>query len=536
MALVLAGTLVPVADHLPDQFAGRVYIGDDGRIDAVRKAGARAPSGFRDAPVVETDAAIYPGLIDLHSHTAYNTLPLWTEPGRVDPWAHHNSWTGAGSYHEKVVWPTGVLGYAAGPALLAYIGLKALVGGTTAIQGSVSKPKLRFPWVVRIVENEEVGDLDDPVRAATLTTTNPTKLKGYVDDMGEGKGFIYHCAEGRQGTVVTKEFDAVAAALGLRSELIAVHCTALTRADFDRWAPNAGTVVWSPFSNLWLYGVTTDVVAADRAGIRIALGSDWSPSGTKHLLGELKVADLHNRQSLDRWFSDRRLVEMATANPGAALAGPWRTEVGRLVQGALADVVVVSRRHERNPYRNLIEATERDVRLVVIGGRACYGTAGLMTAAGATPMGAVRVAGESRRVSIGRPAPSPPRPGDPAEQWSVAEIRRTLDEVRRNPARSVASARGAIDAWAAAAAGGRADGRADGGGGGDLAPAPPLVVVPDVPGDETMVGGLPPDPSTTVIPPLDSLVHDDAFFRSVSRNPIHLGQLDGLAAYYGSGA
>ena len=51
-----------------------------------------------------------------------------------------------------------------------------------------------------------------------------------------------------------------------------------------------------------------------------------------------------------------------------------------------------------------------------------------------------------------------------------------------------------------------------------------------------MVGGLPPDPATTVIPPLDTLVHDAAFFRRVADNPIPQGQLDGLARYYGRGA
>ena len=313
---------------------------------------SRAPGHPRASPTPPSStrtASIYPGLIDLHSHTAYNTLPLWTEPGRIDPWAHHNSWTGAGSYHERVVWPTGVLGYAAGPALLAFIGLKALVGGTTSIQGSVSKPKLRYPWSIRVVENEAIGSRPDPFRAATLTTTDPAKLKPYVTGMTAGQGFIYHCAEGQPGTVVTKEYDTVGTALGLREELIAVHCTALTRADFDRWSPKAGTIVWSPFSNLWLYGMTTDVVAADRAGIRITLGSDWSPSGTKHLLGELKVADLHNRDALGRHFSDRRLVEMVTANPGAALSGPWEVETGRLVAGALADVMVVTRRERLEP-------------------------------------------------------------------------------------------------------------------------------------------------------------------------------------------
>ena len=42
---------------------------------------------------------------------------------------------------------------------------------------------------------------------------------------------------------------------------------------------------------------TTDVLAARAAGVRICLGADWSPSGSKNLLGELKVADLWNKPS-----------------------------------------------------------------------------------------------------------------------------------------------------------------------------------------------------------------------------------------------
>ena len=55
------------------------------------------------------------------------------------------------------------------------------------------------------------------------------------------------------------------------------------------------SLVWSPFSNMWLYGGTVDIVAAKAAGVRVCLGSDWAPSGTKHVLGELKVAELCNR-------------------------------------------------------------------------------------------------------------------------------------------------------------------------------------------------------------------------------------------------
>ena len=42
-------------------------------------------------------------------------------------------------------------------------------------------------------------------------------------------------------------------------------------------------LAWSPLSNLLLYGDTTDVVAADQAGVRISLAPDWGPSGSKNV-------------------------------------------------------------------------------------------------------------------------------------------------------------------------------------------------------------------------------------------------------------
>jgi 5-methylthioadenosine/S-adenosylhomocysteine deaminase len=309
----------------------------------------------------------------------------------------------------------------------------------------------------------------------------------------------------------------VGTAQGLVENLIAIHCCALRADDFRRWSPHPGTVVWSPFSNLWLYGMTTDVLAARAAGLRVALGSDWSPSGTKHVLGELKVADLHNHDALGGALSDRDLVEMVTANPGDALAGPWETPAGRLVDGALGDVLVVADR-DADPWRNLIAATEHDVDLVVVGGRARYGRRELMAAAGATPVQPVVVAGETRAVSI-------PRLDDPATGWPLSEIRAGLNAVRADPGRAVRDARDRGDAWAAAVAAGQPD-----------PPAPPLVVVPDMPTAETAAGGLPADPSAVKIPPLDRLWHDRAFFDRVDANPIHGGALSGLRDYYPEGA
>ena len=74
-------------------------------------------------------------------------------------------------------------------------------------------------------------------------------------------------------------------------------------------------------------------------GVRIGLGSDWSPTGSKNLLGELKVAWLYTQHMLDGLFSARDLVAMATRDAAAILK--WHKALGTLEAGKRADVVVI---------------------------------------------------------------------------------------------------------------------------------------------------------------------------------------------------
>jgi hypothetical protein len=94
-------------------------------------------------------------------------------------------------------------------------------------------------------------------------------------------------------------------------------------------------------------------------------------------LGELKVADLVNRHALGRHFADRELVEMVTTNPAQAIG--WGEWLGRIEPGYLADLVVIDSR-AADVYRNLIEAVDADVKLVMVRGDALYGDSGFMTA------------------------------------------------------------------------------------------------------------------------------------------------------------
>ena len=106
-------------------------------------------------------------------------------------------------------------------------------------------------------------------------------------------------------------------------------------------------------SNLLLYGDTTDVAAAKAAGVNIALAPDWSPSGSKSPLHELKVADLWDDEILGDIFTDEEMVRMVTSN--AADATNWQEHVGRIAPGMAADLAVIDS-NNLDPYRNLIDA------------------------------------------------------------------------------------------------------------------------------------------------------------------------------------
>src|SRR5262249_52921350 len=127
MALVIAGRVVPCDKNDPDAvFAGRVFIDDGGTIERVVKGNGSAPAGFHGAPVIDAgDNFVIPGLIDLHNHIGYNTLPLWAEPTKTTPYMHHDSWPGAPSYRASITWPSKVLVATEPEALLAYVQLRA---------------------------------------------------------------------------------------------------------------------------------------------------------------------------------------------------------------------------------------------------------------------------------------------------------------------------------------------------------------------------------------------------------------------------
>ena len=260
-------------------------------------------------------------------------------------------------------------------------------------------------------------------------------------------------------------------------------------------------MVWSPFSNLWLYGATTDVLAARAAGMRLCLGADWSPSGSKNLLGELKVADLYSKTRLGGALSPQELCAMATCNPADALG--WQDKLGRLRPGLHGDFVVMRGRDE-DAYRTLIRSTEQDVLLVAINGYPMYGTDEFMRAANAVSPEPISVSSTlSRTVNL-----RDPRIPDADMSWP--QILSALEAARENPATARELA---IDRE----------------GGQDRL----IEFRPDKPWDDPSVHpALLADIPTVAIPPIDTLTHDARYFSCIARAVIPGGKLDGLRSYY----
>ena len=161
----------------------------------------------------------------------------------------------------------------------------------------------------------------------------------------------------------------------LGPNLIAIHGVGLTEPQLKEMSEAKAKLVWSPLSNFILYGKTANIDAARRSGVAISIAPDWAPSGSKSILGELKAADLVNKNELKIPFTDRELVEMVTRRPADAMN--WGEQLGRIQPGFLADVIVVDDRNI-DPYRNLIEATEDNIALVFVRGEALYGDAILL--------------------------------------------------------------------------------------------------------------------------------------------------------------
>jgi 5-methylthioadenosine/S-adenosylhomocysteine deaminase len=352
---------------------GYVVVGAGQRIQLVQ---AQPPQGV---PVHATGGVILPGLLDLHGHPEFNVFAAW-EPPRQFP--NRYSWRSSKLYRSLVRDPQNrLLDAGLGDAELRYAEIRALVGGVTAIQGASGKTRSTEEALVRNVDLRIFGqhraramiDLPAP------TSRDAARLKTIVDGIGRGEidAFYLHLAEGQAGDErsANELGRLVDDYHGLTSATVLIHATAVTPEQLGQVKAAGAKLVWSPQSNLRLYGQTTLAGEAISLGIPVGLGADWLPSGSTSLLAELKVA----ARTLARQGHPqppRQLVEMVTST-AARIAG-LADQLGTLAADRPADLLVLERRHQ-DPYTNVVAADPSWVELVMIDGDLAYGRADWLT-------------------------------------------------------------------------------------------------------------------------------------------------------------
>ena len=327
-----------------------------------------------NATVVCTEGIISPGLVDGHNHMQYNALAPWQHE---DLYQNRYQWRSDGRYWDY----REAYDDLDSAGLLCEVGqwaeLRTMAGGGSAVVGSSGGSCIA--GMVRNLDEDNVAhDIDnyDLYYSATTVTDRWDESDGerYSEKLENGElgGVFNHVAEGINGTggyEIDHMIDIGMAGPGM----VFVHATDASTEQLARMAIEGTSILWSPRSNLDLYAATTNADIALRLGVDVALGPDWTWSGSANPMRELRCAAEY-LQSRNTSLSDKDIWEMGTAD-AARLVG-LDGILGILEPGVKADIAVFN--YSETPYRPIIEAAPEAVQLMIINGRALMGHPDLM--------------------------------------------------------------------------------------------------------------------------------------------------------------
>ncbi len=386
---VLEGTVVTPETVLPGY---RITIEGDRISDVSKSDGTTPPGKFLKL----SNDIILPGMVDLHNHITWNFLPAWQHAALFNS---RYDWQQVTDYLMDLPEPREVLlrdnrkHWSCEMNLFGEV--KAVVNGETSLVGGLVGPDSECSrGLARNLDG--ASGIPDPKGGKEKQVyyqvfplrLSPNDTSDVLKKLADGtyQAAVFHLAEGKAGDASShQEFQSLDGKGLLVPKVILLHGVALGPPEFARMKHIGVSLVWSPKSNLDLYGTTADVIAARTAGVPTALAPDWSPSGSNGSMDELKfarrwslvptLANLPAGASPPPVFNDAQLVNMVTTIPAkmASLSG----DIGSIAPHALADLLVL-RNHGSDSYRAIIEATPADVELVVIGGIPVYGDYELM--------------------------------------------------------------------------------------------------------------------------------------------------------------
>ena len=364
-----------------------------------------------DAIWVDTNDIIFPGFVDLHNHPMYAMFEPWNA-GQL--FNNRYEWRSLDKYKQEISTPARNVqddpqGFC---DISQFAEVQAITGGTTTFSGTfllrsfgTTFPACLSRIAVRKLEidsgfysghgRERVQNVLGVGRDLNDTTAAEVRRKLAAKEIDL---VLIHVAEGKRTDPDSiKEFDLLKERGFLAPTTAVIHGVAFDKSDFGKMRLAATALVWSPQSNMILYNTTTDVIAAFREGVSIALAPDWAPSGGKNMLAEIQYAARLNKTTLGGFFSNQQLFEMATSIP--ARIARIDDKVGTIQPGLFADLFLL-RGDATQPFDTLVQSKPQDVSLVVVNGVPVYGDATLMSRFNITRE-PVPFCGETKNLNLG---------------------------------------------------------------------------------------------------------------------------------------
>lgn len=322
---------------------------------------------------VDTGGLIFPGLIDGHNHHVYNVLdhiPF----GKT--FADRYEWHAVQEYFDFLDQFGSIMNcggaYAQAPNLYKLAEVRALCAGTTTIQSSNCNGHAHDYYARQgmVINNAERF----PSRIYEVCFPLSLTPAFWKEKQGEyWERFVVHLSEGVNAGSL-QEFYTWQNWGMMDSRTTIIHGVALDMPEWRVMAENDISLVWSPTSNWVLYGATPNVVDALAAGVNVAIAPDWTPSGGRNMLTEMKFGDQLNQQLWGGAIQPVQFALFATRN--AAFAMGAQDRIGQVWPGFQADLMVVP--DGLDPYQALLDAESTDVKLTIVSGRPMYGDAALM--------------------------------------------------------------------------------------------------------------------------------------------------------------
>ncbi|MBM4280511.1 MAG: amidohydrolase family protein [Deltaproteobacteria bacterium] len=380
--------------------SGAVAFDADGAITCV---GCGCAAGSQTA-IACGDASVSPGLINGHDHAGWMDRGPYPAPADLR-WEHRHDWRKGKRGHPSI--PQGQSNNSR--TALALGELRFALGGATATIASGGFSQAGGGVIRNLDASGDASALGiDAVDYETfpLGDNGGAQLESgcaYPDVKARPDAAVYapHISEGidqaarNEFTCLTSSADGGRDVVDAGNAII--HAVGLTPQDVAVIAERGASVIWSPRSNISLYGDTAPVTLMKSLGVNIALGTDWMLSGSMNVLRELQCALDLNERNFGNAFSREELWRMVTINGARALGAD--AKLGALAVGKRADLAIFAA--NGGPFSSVVAGDSGAVALVLKDGKPLTGDAAVVAALDPT-CDTLDVCGATKRVCVSR--------------------------------------------------------------------------------------------------------------------------------------